>query len=67
VISKGYVIIANAVVWGLAMVAISFTLRGLEQKAKVVSIMSAGAASCLMINAVGPSRTKQDSDGEARQ
>ena len=42
--NPGVFIIANAIVWGAVMIGISMTLKGTDYYAKLVPILSVGAA-----------------------
>ena len=45
----GWMIIANAIIWGAVLIAVSLALKGVEQKERVQRIVSGGAAGSLMV------------------
>ena len=56
---QGIVIIANAIIWGLVMVACSLAFRGTESFKEIQHILAAGAAASLVLNGFGSAPKKQ--------
>ncbi|MDP8208078.1 MAG: hypothetical protein P9L92_15545 [Candidatus Electryonea clarkiae] len=51
--NKGWIIIANAIIWGFVMIACSLALKGTEAFKEIQFILSGGATMSLIIVGLG--------------